>query len=109
MLEKLITNGFGVIDKDASARKIITSIAKEFQFMDISQIECFTRTHGRPKPFYRRMTMEELNEYYKEQERKNIALIDCWGKALIFAFWISVGGGMWWLMYRGFVCWFYGH
>jgi len=53
--------------------------------------------------------MEELNEYYKEQERKNIALIDCWGKALIFAFWISVGGGMWWLMYRGFVCWFYGH
>jgi len=52
------------------------------------------------------MTEEEkLDLYYREQERKNIALIDCWGKGLWYAFWIAISLGMCWLMYRGLMCW----
>jgi hypothetical protein len=49
--------------------------------------------------------VEELNDYYKEKEKRNMALVDCWAKALWYAFWIAIGIGMWWLMYKGFYCW----
>lgn len=48
---------------------------------------------------------EDLHPYYAERERKNMAMVDCWGKALWFAFWLAVGTGLWYLLYKGFCCW----
>ena len=47
---------------------------------------------------------KELDPYYAEQERKNLELIDCWSKALWYAFWIAVGIGIWWMIIRGVIC-----
>ena len=53
--------------------------------------------------------MEELHPYYQERERKNMALIDCCGKAIMYAVLIGIGLAMWYLMYRGFMSVFWGH
>jgi hypothetical protein len=52
-------------------------------------------------------SMEEIDNYYKDKEKKNIALVDCCAKAIWYSFWIAIGIGMWRLMYKGVYCWLY--
>ena len=45
--------------------------------------------------------MEELNEYYKEKERKNEELVKCWCWAVVFGLGISI----WMLAIKSVVYW----
>jgi len=45
--------------------------------------------------------MEELNEYYKDKERKNEDLVKCWAWAVVFGLGIAV----WCLAIKGIMCW----
>jgi len=46
----------------------------------------------------------ELHPYYEDQRRRSLALIDCWGKFCWYCFWLSIGFGMCYAMYKGIVC-----